>query len=592
MKIKYLDGKRFHAGLIAGGRAVIKSRNYLNKINVFPVADADTGTNMAMTMQAILDKSKSEKSLHKTLNSVSDSALSGARGNSGIIFAQYIHSLSKELPKKGDISVKKFAESAQKAVKHLYDSLMNPREGTMLTVIREWADDLEKRSHKTTDFLHLLTDSLETARASLKDTPSKLKALADAGVVDAGASGFVEFLEGIVDFIHKGSLKGHHVHGVEAINIEEIDDHTEKPGKYRYCNEAIITDSKLSIIEIKKKLQDMGDSLIVAGDESKIHLHIHSNEPQKLFEILQSIGDVSGSKIDDMVRQYEIAHERKYKIGIITDTTCDLPAHIIDEYQISQLPLGITFGAKQYLDKKNMSPEKFYKMLRTEANHPDTAQPNPGMSKNVMEFVQKYYDDVIVLTISDYLSGTYSTFKTIVNTLPLDNVHLINSKHLSASMGLVTLRVAESIKAGMEINEILEKSNEWINNTTLYTDVATLKYLIRGGRIKPFKGFIGSLLNIKPIVLMDGTGEPKTLGNSFSRAGNMNRTVELIRKGLKERKLWKYCIVHADNPKRAQQYAERLTTITGRRPEYIMPISPVVGGHSGIGVVGVGIMFD
>ncbi len=592
MKIKYLDGKRFHAGLIAGGRAVIKSRNYLNKINVFPVADADTGTNMAATMQAILDRSKIGKTLHDTLSSVSDSALTGARGNSGIIFAQYLHSLSSELPKKGQITVKKFAESAQTAVKHLYDSLMNPREGTMLTVIREWADDLEKRSHKTTDFMHLLTESLDTARASLKDTPNKLKALAEAGVVDAGASGFVEFLEGIVEFIHKGSLKGHHVQPVEDIDIEEIDDHTEKPGEFRYCNEAIITKCKLTVKELKERLSPYGDSLIVAGDQAKIHLHIHSNEPEKLFGELQEIGKVSGSKVDDMARQYEIVHERANKIGLITDSTSDIPGELVDKYQISQLPLGINFGDKEYLDKKTIKPEKFYSMIRTEPIHPESAQPTPKMIKTLFDFTSSHYDDVIVLSVSEFLSGTYNSMKQIAANMENTNIHIVDTRQISASHGLITMRVAEAIEQGLSVEEILEKLSKWIEDTELYTDIQTLKYMVKSGRVKPFAGFVASMLNLKPLVILDNTGKANLIGKSIIRKQNMDRTINMIKEKLKYKKLYNYCIVHAENLPRAKQYAELLTTITGKRPAYIMPISPVVGVHNGVGVVGIGIMYD
>ena len=592
MKIKYLDGKRFHAGLLAGGRAVIRSKNYLNKINVFPVADADTGTNLAMTMQAILDKSKIGRTLHETLSSVSDSALSGARGNSGIIFAQYLHSLSNELPKKGVISVKKFAEGAQNAVKHLYDSLMNPVEGTMLTVIREWAESIEEQSHKTTDFMHLLTDSLNVARKSLQETPKKLKVLADAGVVDAGASGFVDFLEGIVEFIHKGSLKGH----AEVVIDDDLSDineyHTEDPSEFRFCNETMIADCKYPLNELKKKISHFGDSLIVAGDQKKIHLHIHTNDPEGLFEVLHEVGSLSGIKVDDMHRQYEIAHERRYPIGIITESACDLPDDILDKYQISQLPLGINFGDVQYLDKQTIQADKFYHKLKATAIHPNSAQPNFALTKTLMEFVSRHYDDVISVNISDHLSGAYHTFSTAAKTIPKANIHLINTKQISGSQGLIALRVAESIESGMSVEQIIEKSSKWIKNTVLYTDVPTLKYMIRSGRVKKFQGAIGTLLNLKPLVTLDDRGKSILNGKSFTRAGNMNRTAKMVKTKLKTQKLWKYCIVHADNLKRAHQYEEILTTLTGQRPAYIMPISPVVGVHSGNGTVGVGVMYD
>lgn len=143
IKIGYLDGKRLYRGLVAGGMEVIRHQAYLNKINVFPVADADTGHNLAGTMQAIREGSKPGRTIKETISSVAESALNGARGNSGIIFAQYLHGLSLELSEQSILTAKHFAQSAQKAVSTLYKSLVNPVEGTMLTVIREWADSLK-----------------------------------------------------------------------------------------------------------------------------------------------------------------------------------------------------------------------------------------------------------------------------------------------------------------------------------------------------------------------------------------------------------------------------------------------------------------
>ncbi len=207
MKIRYLDGSRLYNAIIAGGKAVIKNQAYLNKINVFPVPDADTGTNMASTMRSIMESSKVSRSLQSTLRSIADSALMGARGNSGIIFAQFFHGLSQELKDHHTISVTDFSRSVNNAITYVYDSILEPVEGTIITVMKDWAKAVEKNSEKTRDFVHLLSNSLKTARESLQNTPKQLKVLAEAGVVDAGAHGFVNFLEGISSFIQKGKLK-------------------------------------------------------------------------------------------------------------------------------------------------------------------------------------------------------------------------------------------------------------------------------------------------------------------------------------------------------------------------------------------------
>ncbi len=592
MKIKYLDGKRLLRGLYMGGRAVIRNQKHLNEINVFPVADADTGFNMAMTMQAIMERSKIGSTIKETLRSVSDSALMGARGNSGIIFAQFLHGLSHELPEKGVLTAKHFAESAERAVKHLYDSLINPVEGTMLTVIREWAEHLVEQSQKTSDFLLLLTTSLATAKKSLQETPAKLKVLAEAGVVDAGASGFVFFLEGVVDFIHHGSLRELKVEAPVMIDIDHSEIHAEAPDKYRYCTEAILSDISTTTDSLKQILGSFGDSIILAGGREKLHLHIHSNKPDQLFEKLFKLGHVSGAKVDDMLRQYQIGNQRKYPIGLITDTACDLPQEILDEYQIVQIPFGLSFGNRFYLDKQTIKPELFYKMLKTDKDHPVSSQPSPATVENIISFALAHYENVLCVHISDKLSGVLQTVSAYAGKQDSARMGVINTRHLSVSEGLVVLRIARAIEAEHTFTEIQKEAAAWIANTKIYTDVNTLRYMVRGGRVKPLTGFIAALLNLKPIVSLDREGKAIAYGKSFSRSSNMRKITQIIQKEIATKRVWEYAIVHADAEARATRYAEMLTEIIGKKPAYIMPLSPVVGVHNGNGAVGIGVSYD
>ena len=268
MKIAYIDGYRFFRMFRVGAYAIIRNQQELDRINVFPVADADTGINMAMTVEAVLSGATASKDIKTTLRSISDAALMGARGNSGIILAQYLHGLSTEVPDSGSLTARSFALSAEKAVKHLYRSLMNPVEGTILTVIREWSEYLSQTPES--DFSQLMVSSLVKAQKSLSETPQKLKVLADAKVVDAGAKGFVIFLEAIVDFIHKGSLRGQAVMPIVAQNHNEV--HSSSASTLRYCSEAIFSDCKIDTEALKALLSPLGDSIIIAGGAEKMQI--------------------------------------------------------------------------------------------------------------------------------------------------------------------------------------------------------------------------------------------------------------------------------------------------------------------------------
>jgi DegV family protein with EDD domain len=587
-KIKYLDGKRFYNAFAAGGESLINNRAYLNKINVFPVADSDTGTNLATTIHSILNEARPSSSLQATVRSISDSALIGARGNSGIIFAQYLVGLSLELEESSKVSLQRFALSAQKAVNHVYDSLADPVEGTILTVMREWSEALKLHSQKNSDFCTVLKAAFKEAEKALLDTPNKLAILQKSGVVDAGAQGFVNFLEGIIKFISEGDLRKNRIIS-DLPEVEKIkNEHNLSDANFRYCAEAILSDSEMSLADFKDKFKNYGDSLIVAGSPKKLHVHIHTNQPDKFFYETKDFAKIDQIKIDDMHMQYQVSHKRKYPLGIITDSGCDLPAEIYEKYQIQQISFGINFGDNIFLDNKTLKSEQFYQMLRSEKVHPVSSQPSPKVLENMYDLMSDSFEKTYSIHLSKELSGLFNSAQKIAENY--SNISSINSKHLSVSEGLLVLRLARAIEAGKTAEEIDKLIPEWIEKTHILTDVQTLKYLVRGGRISPLKGLIAKILNLKPIVTVDKNGKGAAVGKSFSRNQSFSKICAELEKISQANDIWEYAIVHAEAPQRAEKYAEKLTEMFQKKPAYIMPISPVIGVHNGIGAVGIGVM--
>ncbi len=285
-------------------------------------------------------------------------------------------------------------------------------------------------------------------------------------------------------------------------------------------------------------------------------------------------------------------HDRKYPIGLITDSACDLPLEMLDEYQIMQLPFGISFGDKSFLDKLTISAELFYQRLRVDKYHPVSSQPPPATVRDTLDLAAACYDHVIAVHLSDKLSGVYQSSSSLAARYHTQRISVVNSRQLSVTEGLVTLRVARAIASGASYQDILAQVERWIDNTTIYTDINTLRYMVRGGRVKPLAGFIAALLNLKPIVSLDSEGKALVYGKSFSRASNMRRILNIIEKGSEQKKVWEYAIVHADAEARAMHYARELTKQIGKPPAYVMPLSPVVGVHNGIGAVGIGVSYD
>jgi len=249
-----LDGKRFYYSFIAGAQRTFENHKEMNKINVFPVPDGDTGTNLASTMRSIIDTVIPTDNIKVTAVALADAALVGARGNSGIIFAQFLYGFSNEIENEKNLTIEKFAEIVKKAVRYAYEAIANPVEGTMITVMRDWADSVYSLKDKIKDFNQLILKSTERANQALRDTPKQLEVLAKHNVVDAGGKGFVLFLEGMIDFYKHGQLK-RLVSTRNVMRVQELEDvfHDEAEITFRYCTEALITFDK-PLPENKDKL--------------------------------------------------------------------------------------------------------------------------------------------------------------------------------------------------------------------------------------------------------------------------------------------------------------------------------------------------
>lgn len=592
MKIKYLDGRRLYLAFLAGGQAVIKDFAYLNKINVYPVPDGDTGTNLASTMKAIAEQARPSRSAKDSLNSIAEAALTGARGNSGLIFAQYIYGLSRELGNDLRISSARFGESVKNAVRYAYSSTARPQEGTILTLIREWAEEIYESRHRFSDFHELLHHSLDRAKQVLQETPKRLPALKKAGVVDAGAKGFVDFIEGVVNFIHQGSLKEVLNQEMPEIEFGEAPHQPKEDIPFRYCTEALLTGDNLDFNRIKEIVVKAGESAITGGSETRVRFHVHTNEPEKLFEALKNLDTIVQPKVEDMKLQSEISFRPKSKIALVVDSSCDLPASLLEENQVVVIPLLLNIKDHVFLDKLTISPERIYKMLAEEEIMPGSAQPSPKTIENWFSFLSSHYDSILVLTISSALSGFYNLVKAVAEKFPEKKISIVDSRHISGSSGLIVERLLANWSDSQDVDELARQAEELVAKTEILVDIKTLKYLVKGGRVSPMKGLLAKLLNIKPIITINKLGQAVPCSQSFSRRQNFKKILKMIRKKQAAHPVHSFSIVHAGNRPRAEAYAREIELITGRPVSFIEEASPVVGVHNGLGAVGVCLSYE
>ncbi len=592
MNTTTFNKEKFYHSLMAGAKSVLRHKDALNEINVFPVADGDTGTNLASLMHAILDESDLKNDDKNTLKDIADRALEGARGNSGIIFAQYLNGLLIELDRReGEIDVDGLIDAIEKAVPYAYEAVSEPVEGTMITLMREWSESLKSLKQKTKDLIVLLSESFDALRKSLLQTTEKLDVLKQNKVVDAGAKGFFHFVEGFMQYLRDGVMDELYEDSFDAKDPEEgkPDNHESfEEGDYRYCTEALITGENLSAKAIKKTLHDLGNSMVVAGNDSKARIHIHTNEPQEVFFRLRDHGTIEQQKVDDMKRQHEVRNARKYDTAIVTDSIADLPQDLIDKYQIQQIPLPITIEGSDYYDKLTITSEKFYEFMDELKEYPKSAQPNLKQIQNFFSYLSTYYKNIIVISVSSKMSGTHNVFTQAKKALDKNvRLEVIDSKQNSGAQGLLVMRAAELIDEGREFNEIVDTINTLRDKARILVSVKTLKYMVRGGRVSKVTGVIGKIMNLKPVISIDESGEGIIFAKGLSIRMSTKKIFDHLEKMHKEHGIERYAVVHAKAPARVSEYIEKAKSITGMNPSYTMDISSIVAMNAGIGTVAI-----
>ena len=305
MAILYCDGKRFRQIIKAGADWVMKNRETLNRINVFPVPDGDTGTNMSMTLGAAVREMETLKdiSLETAVRAAAWGALMQARGNSGIILAQILSGIAEGVDGGSRLLARDAARAFSLASMKAYKAVLHPAEGTILTVIRETAQAAEEAVVAEEDLSGLLQVMVDAARASVERTPLLLPKLKEAGVVDAGGLGFLYFIEGMLRLV-QGAGDASRTSDDEALPGDGGTDAAEHTWNYRFCTEFILKGSKISEESVQAALAQMGDSIVVVGDTRLARVHIHTGEPEEVLRYANTLGQVSSIKVDDMLIQH------------------------------------------------------------------------------------------------------------------------------------------------------------------------------------------------------------------------------------------------------------------------------------------------
>lgn len=323
MATKVIDARLLQKAFIAGAYNLERNKDYINELNVFPVPDGDTGSNMSLTiMAAAREVSALENpSMDELSKKISSGSLRGARGNSGVILSQLLRGFCKEIKGKKQITVSVLADGFVRAVETAYKAVMKPKEGTILTVAKGVAEKAVELSEMDMDFETLGQEILDHGNEVLKQTPELLPVLKEAGVVDSGGQGLMEFLTGAYNGLTgKEEIKEPVTSGgaakAQTMSSEEID---TSHIKYGYCTEFIIMLEKEYNAEIEAKFKEfltsIGDSLVVVSDDEIVKVHVHTNHPGLAFEKGLEYGSLTSMKVDNMREEHKekVIHEQDRK---------------------------------------------------------------------------------------------------------------------------------------------------------------------------------------------------------------------------------------------------------------------------------------
>jgi DAK2 domain fusion protein YloV len=591
--ITYVDGPRLARAVIAATDWVAAGREEINRINVFPVPDGDTGTNFSLTLRAVADalRALGDAPLPDTAQTMARAAVLGARGNSGMMLAHFLLGVTEALGERAIATAPDIARAIRSGADHLYQSLEDPREGTILTVAREAAIAAEPVAATSRDIGAFMRRLLEEGEAALARTPELLAVLKEAGVVDAGGKGFVRMLEGVVRYI-----KGDPILAVEV--LDETDSGVYVPAAavdvaaerdFQFCTEVLVRGDHLPPAnEVRTAMHAFGGSTVVAVTGDILKIHVHTDTPEAVFTYARRWGRVDATKAQDMRAQHrQLAHPDRRAVAIVTDSSADLPDAILDQHHIALVPLQVVFGDSTFRDRVQLRPEEFYRRLRTSAELPTTSQPAPA------DFIQAFRDagqeaeEVVAVLLGSNLSGTFNAAQAAVRAGG-QSVHLVDSRSASLGVGLLALRGAELAESGWSGTRIAAELTRVRAHSGMLLTVDRYDNLLRSGRISRGKAWLAGMLDVKPILSFGPDGKVVPVERVRGREQVEGRVLALLAQRLTPRpRVVRFGVGHADAPEVAERIRAALVAQYQPRDCFVSLATGVLGTHVGPGAWGI-----
>ncbi len=592
--IAYVDGPRLARAVYAAADWVAAGREEINRINVFPVPDGDTGTNFSLTLRAVADalRALGDAPLSETTRTMARAGVLGARGNSGMMLAHFLMGFAEALDGRETATAPDIARAIRQGADHLYQSLDDPREGTILTVARDAAIAAEPVAATSRDIREFMTRLLEEGEVALARTPELMAVLKEAGVVDAGGKGFVRMLEGVVRYIHGDPI-------LVGAQMAELERESQAPAAavsvsaerdFQFCTEVLVRGEALPPAnEVRSAMQAFGGSTVVAVMGDILKIHVHTDSPQAVFSYAERWGRVDTTKAEDMrVQHRRLAHTRRRAVTIVTDSSADLPDSVLDKHGIALVPLQVVFGNSTFRDRVELKPEDFYRRLREASELPTTSQPAPAAFIQAFRDALQEADEVVAVLLGSNLSGTFASAQAAIRAAELSGIHLVDTRLASLGVGLLALRGAELAGLGWRGAQIASELTRLRSRCGMILTVDRYDNLLRGGRISRGKAWLAGMLDVKPILSFDDQGQVVPVERVRGRENLEARALGLLEQRLTPRpERVRFGVAHADAPEAAERI--RAALVRTYRPQdcFVTLATGVLGTHVGPGAWGI-----
>lgn len=517
---------------------------------------------------------------------MAQASVRGARGNSGMMLSQFLLGFREGIGQRLRASAADLAAAIGVGFERLRTSLDEPIEGTILTVAREAADEAGQARNES-DLRVFMNRIVTRSEAALQRTPELLAALKTAGVVDAGAKGFVRLLDGVKRLIEEGHIAQGAVDRLSTGTSAAAQTDVEADRDYRYCTELMVRSPSLpDAAGVRKALRAHGGSIVVLATGDLLKAHVHTDAPEAVFQLASTWGTVESTKADDMRAQHQALQTRR-PIAFVSDTACDLPDELVLQYDIGLVPTQLIVDDRAYRDRLELTSAEFFRRLRAGLDA-STSQPTPQSFTDAYQDAARSADHVIAVIVSGALSGTFANAEAAARRFDAKRVTVLDSRNATLGEGLLIVRGVELAAAGWQPDAIVRELQRVRAQSGGFFTVDNFERLVRSGRLGRGRAWLGAKLNLKPVMALTMEGKIEPVGRARGRDAVRRRILELLDKALTPRpRALRIGIVHGDIPEFAE--ALRVELVARYRPVQclVSPITPVIAAHAGIGAWGV-----